>query len=129
PYPSKEEMGQKWVDENVGVREFVISPKDVGSYSFQAGNLVEFPGVSGPERAFAAGEGDAEDGSRVVELADGRFVSKYEVYFVVQPYAILVFYHENWSRNVKSAENFLYMKDAAIREQYFESKVDSRRGL
>lgn len=126
PYPPPDQFSREWVRENVGVREFVIPPEEVGSYSFQAGNLVELPGGV---RAFAAGEGDDESGQRVVELADGSFVPKSQVSFVGQRAAIFVFTDENWSRNVKSDENFLYMQDPAIREQYFEGRIDVRKGL
>lgn len=129
PYPPPEEFSRDWVQQNVGVREFVIPPSEVGSYSFQPGNLVELADGS---RAFAAGEGDGEGelaGQKVVELADGRFVPKTQTGFVGQRAAIFVFTDENWSRNIKSDENFLYMQDPAIREQYFEGRIDVRKGL
>lgn len=123
PYPSKEEMGPEWVKKNVGIREFVIPPSQIGSYVFQPGNLVGLPDGT---RAFVARETGVPP---TVEFVDGRTVPKADCSFIGQRAAIFAFTGENWSRNVSSDENFLYMQDPAIREQYFEAKIDTRRGL
>lgn len=126
PYPKPEEMSQEWVRKNVGINEFVLSPKELGSYEWQAGNLAQLPDGT---RVWVAGEKPLASGEPGVELADGTVVAKNTLSFVGQRAAIFAFTGENWSRNVRSDENFLYMLDPSIKEQYFEGKVDVNKGL
>lgn len=126
PYPRPEEMSQEWVQANVGINEFILTPKNLGSYEWQAGNLAQLPDKS---RVWVAGERPLPDGSRGVELADKRVVPKGDLSFVGQRAAIFAFTGENWSRNVQSDENFLYMLDPSIKEQYFEGRIDVNKGL
>lgn len=126
PYPKPEEMSQEWVRKNVGINEFILTPKNLGSYEWQAGNLAQLPDG---KRAWVAGEKPMPDGSRGVELADKTVVPKESLSFVGQRATIFAFTGENWSRNIKSDENFLYMLDPAIKEQYFEGRIDTNKGL
>lgn len=126
PYPKPDEMSPEWVRKHVGINEFILTPKELGSYEWQAGNLAQLPGG---ERAWVAGEKPLPDGGRGVELADGRVVERNTLSFVGQRAAIFAFTGENWSRNIQSDENFLYMLDPSIKEQYFEGKIDTRKGL
>lgn len=122
PYPSHEEIGPEWVKKNVGIREFALPAEQIGQYRFLAGDLVELPSGA---RAFTAGQ----KGENQVELVDGTLVPRAQCTFIGQRATIFAFTQDNWSRNVESDRNFLYMHDPTIREQYYEGKIDTKKGL
>lgn len=125
PYPDKESGDvRKWLTENVGISEFYLPyAKLPQSYEYKAGNLVGLPDGS---RAYV---GRTEKKSGKVELIDGRKFKRTDLTYIGQRASVYVWSDENWSRNVAADENFLYMTDDSMREQYFEGIVDTRQGL
>jgi len=121
PFPAPDE---KWVRENVGIREVYVEPKVLREdrHNFRAGALVRLPNG---ERGYVARH-DYDNG--VVKLVGGDVYPDDQVGLIVQRYTIYAFGYENMSRDHRNVENTYLMADHDIRRKHQLGYVDVREG-
>jgi len=121
PYPAPDE---KWVKENVGIREVRV-PSNIlleDRFRFRSGSLVALPDGS---RSFAAGH-DLK--TNEVILADDRRVPMKDAALIVQRYCIYAFGWENESRDHRNVENSYLMANQELRKRHQHGHIDAREG-
>lgn len=121
PFPAPNE---KWVRENVGVREVHVPPKILreDNHRLRAGALVTLPDSS---RSYVATH-DVE--GKQVKLVDGSTQPDDKVGLVVQRYCIYAFGHENLSRDHRNVENTYLMANQEMRRKHQLGHVNVREG-
>jgi hypothetical protein len=121
PYPAPDE---KWVRDNVGIREVHI-PSNIlkeDRFRFRAGSLAT---LKDGRRSYTAGH-DVK--AKQVILADGERVPEDQATLVVQRYCIYAFGWENESRDHRNVENSYLMANQELRKRHQHGHVDARAG-
>ena len=121
PFPAPTE---KWVADNVGVREVHVPPAILreDKHRLRAGALVSY----GEGKRDYVKKHDLEGGT--VELVSGASLPHDKVGLIVQRYCIYAFGHENMSRDHKNVENTYLMANQEMRRKHQLGHVDVREG-